>query len=57
MRSQNAVHPYTKGTMMLQKLLDSESKGKSGRKAKKTQEKKIQKPKSKINELPPRSRS
>jgi hypothetical protein len=57
MRSQNAVHPYTKGTMMLQKLLDSKSKGKSGRKAKKTQEKKIQKPKSKINELPPRSRS
>jgi hypothetical protein len=43
--------------MMLQKLLDSKSKGKSGRKAKKTQEKKIQKPKSKINELPPRSRS
>jgi hypothetical protein len=52
MRSQKAVHPNAKGTMKFQKLLDSESKGKSGRKAAKTQKKKIQKPKNKINELP-----
>jgi hypothetical protein len=34
MLSQNAVHPYAKGTMTLQKLVDAESKGKNGKSGK-----------------------
>jgi len=55
MLSQNAVHPDAKGTMMLQ-LVDAESKRKGGRKLKRP-EKKKQKPKKKINEMPQRSAS
>jgi len=57
MLSQNAVHPYAKGTMMLQKLVDAASRIKEKRKKLSCPRKKKTKSKKKINKVPPRSRS